>query len=187
MAVAVTACGSSGLSADNATTAVESTTTTEAVAPDDQSNQVADADLDEDGEQIDEPEVDAADSSNPSSIEDVPGVVQLAGELAGFPGGDRLVVVVPPDLTDDELVATAQSIHDLQPESQVFFFDDTSQMDLYLAEFEKDPTGGSEDFPREWLSEHLVAQLDLQLVPDGDGGADQEYFVVSATLEQQLD
>lgn len=68
---------------------------------------------------------------------------------------------VPAGLKGDELIATAQKIHDQESDTQLILIDDDSQMADYIA-YAKAISGQGEidkPMPAEWADKHIIANV----------------------------
>lgn len=68
---------------------------------------------------------------------------------------------VPPGLKGDELIATAQKLHDQEPDTQLLLVDDTSELADYIA-YAKAISGQGEitkPMPAEWADKHIIANV----------------------------
>jgi len=68
---------------------------------------------------------------------------------------------VPVGLKGDDLIATAQKIHDQEPDTQLLLIDDDSQLADYIA-YAKAISGQGEidkPMPAEWADKHIIANV----------------------------
>ncbi len=68
---------------------------------------------------------------------------------------------VPTGLKGDELIATAQKIHDQEPDTQLILIDDDSEMADYI-KYAKAISGQGEidkPMPVEWADKHIIANV----------------------------
>jgi hypothetical protein len=68
---------------------------------------------------------------------------------------------VPAGLKGDELIETAQRIHDQESDTQLILIDDDSQMADYIA-YAKAISGQGEidkPMPAEWADKHIIANV----------------------------
>jgi len=68
---------------------------------------------------------------------------------------------VPAGLKGDEIIATAQKIHDQESDTQLILIDDDSQMADYIA-YAKAISGQGEidkPMPAEWADKHIIANV----------------------------
>lgn len=78
-------------------------------------------------------------------------------EIKGFKFSYYLI---PKDLSREELIETAQKIHDEEPERHLILIDDESGLSEYIEyakEFSKGNTNAS--YPKDWVNKHLVANV----------------------------
>jgi hypothetical protein len=68
--------------------------------------------------------------------------------------------LIPAGLSRDELIATAQELHDADPDAQLLLVDDDSQVQEYIT-YVKAVSQGNEEakLPKEWADKHIVANL----------------------------
>lgn len=68
--------------------------------------------------------------------------------------------LIPAGLSREELIATAQELHDAEPEAQLILVDDDSQVQDYIT-FAKELSRGNDEAkaPKEWADKHIVANL----------------------------
>lgn len=68
--------------------------------------------------------------------------------------------LIPTGLSREELIATAQELHDAEPEAQLLLVDDDSQVQDYIT-YVKEISRGNEEakLPKEWADKHIVANL----------------------------
>jgi hypothetical protein len=71
---------------------------------------------------------------------------------------------IPAGLSRDELIETAQRLHDAEPKAQLILVDDDSQVSDYV-KYAKAKSGGQydADFPKLWAEEHIVANVQKML------------------------
>ena len=68
---------------------------------------------------------------------------------------------IPAGVKGDDLIATAQKIHDQEPDTQLILIDDDSQMADYIA-YAKAISGQGEidkPMPAEWADKHIIANV----------------------------
>ena len=68
---------------------------------------------------------------------------------------------VPAGLNGDEIIATAQKIHEREPDTQLLLIDDDSQMRDYIS-YAKAISGQGEidkPMPAEWADKHIIANV----------------------------
>ena len=68
---------------------------------------------------------------------------------------------VPAGLKGDDLIATAQKIHDQEPDTQLILVDDDSEMADYIS-YAKAISGQGEidkPMPAEWADKHIIANV----------------------------
>jgi hypothetical protein len=105
-------------------------------------------------------------SNNNNSNGNTPAVGQESGTrhrrldsytLRGFKFSYYLI---PAGLSREELIATAQELHDAEPDAQLVLVDDDSQVQDYIT-YAKEVSQGNEDakLPKEWADKHIVANL----------------------------
>ena len=68
--------------------------------------------------------------------------------------------LIPAGLSRDELMKTAQEIHQGEPDAQLILVDDESGVGDYIA-YAKGVSQGNQDvkLPKEWADKHIVANL----------------------------
>ena len=72
--------------------------------------------------------------------------------------------LVPAGLTHEELIATAQAIHDQEPDTQLILVDDDSQVAEYVS-YARDISKGNMEakLPKEWAENHIVGNVQKYL------------------------
>jgi hypothetical protein len=67
---------------------------------------------------------------------------------------------IPSDLSREELIETAQKLHENEPKAQLILVDDDSQVQDYV-KYAKEVSSGNYDaeFPKQWAEEHIVANV----------------------------
>jgi hypothetical protein len=68
--------------------------------------------------------------------------------------------LIPAGLSREQLIATAQELHDAEPDAQLILVDDDSQVQDYIT-YAKELSGGNDEAkaPKEWADKHIVANL----------------------------
>jgi hypothetical protein len=68
--------------------------------------------------------------------------------------------LIPAGLSRDDLIATAQELHDADPDAQLILVDDDSQVQEYIT-YAKGLSQGNDEAkpPTEWADKHIVANL----------------------------
>ena len=72
--------------------------------------------------------------------------------------------LIPSQLGHEELIATAQEIHDQEPDTQLILVDDDSQVAEYI-HYAKEISKGNREakMPREWAEEHIIGNVQKYL------------------------
>lgn len=67
---------------------------------------------------------------------------------------------IPADLSREQLIETAQKLHENEPKAQLILVDDDSQVEDYV-KYAKQVSGGNYDaeFPQQWAEQHIVANV----------------------------
>lgn len=67
---------------------------------------------------------------------------------------------IPADLSREELIETAQKLHEEEPKAQLILVDDDSQVEDYV-KYAKAVSSGDYDaeFPKQWAEDHIVANV----------------------------
>lgn len=67
---------------------------------------------------------------------------------------------IPADLSREELIETAQRLHEEEPKAQLILVDDDSQVEDYV-KYAKAVSSGDYDaeFPKQWAEDHIVANV----------------------------
>lgn len=67
---------------------------------------------------------------------------------------------IPADLSREQLIETAQKLHEEEPKAQLILVDDDSQVEDYV-KYAKAVSGGDydADFPKQWAEDHIVANV----------------------------
>jgi hypothetical protein len=67
---------------------------------------------------------------------------------------------IPSDLSREELIETAQKLHEKEPKAQLILVDDDSQVADYV-KYAKAVSSGDYDaeFPKQWAEDHIVANV----------------------------
>lgn len=78
-------------------------------------------------------------------------------EIKGFKFSYYLI---PKNLSRDELIETAQKLHDAEPERHLILIDDESGLSEYV-EYAREFSSGNTDasYPKDWVNKHLVANV----------------------------
>jgi len=105
-------------------------------------------------------------NNNNNSNGNAPAVAQESGTrprrldtytLRGFKFAYYLI---PEGLSREELIATAQELHDAEPDAQLVLVDDDSQVQEYITYAKEVSQGNAEaKLPKEWADKHIVANL----------------------------
>lgn len=71
---------------------------------------------------------------------------------------------IPAGLDDDQLIATAQSLHEKEPKAHLILVDDRAQLAEYIHYAQEFSRGNTEAFyPEEWAERHIIANVQLYL------------------------
>jgi serine protease inhibitor ecotin len=72
--------------------------------------------------------------------------------------------LVPKNLSHDELISTAQTIHNGESDAQLILIDDDSMLNDYVT-YSKEISKGNNDVkqPKEWADEHIVGNVQKYL------------------------
>jgi hypothetical protein len=67
---------------------------------------------------------------------------------------------IPADLSREQLIETAQKLHEEEPKAQLILVDDDSQVQDYV-KYAKAVSSGDYDaeFPKQWAEDHIVANV----------------------------
>ncbi|HEX8367437.1 MAG TPA: hypothetical protein VF604_02630 [Pyrinomonadaceae bacterium] len=67
---------------------------------------------------------------------------------------------IPADLSREQLIETAQKLHEEEPKAQLILVDDDSQVEDYV-KYAKAVSSGDYDaeFPKQWAEDHIVANV----------------------------
>jgi hypothetical protein len=67
---------------------------------------------------------------------------------------------IPADLSREQLIETAQKLHETEPKAQLILVDDDSQVEDYV-KYAKAVSSGDYDaeFPKQWAEDHIVANV----------------------------
>lgn len=89
----------------------------------------------------------------------VPGTMRLTGY--SIQGIKFAYYKIGKDLSEAELIETAQKIHDAEPDTQIIMVDDDSRLADYVAYVKavSGPGDVSVEMPVEWADEHIVANV----------------------------
>jgi hypothetical protein len=72
--------------------------------------------------------------------------------------------LIPKNLSHDELIATAQAIHDQEPDTQLILVDDDSQLGDYVAYAKQISLGNSGgSMPKVWADKHIIGNVQKYL------------------------
>jgi hypothetical protein len=67
---------------------------------------------------------------------------------------------IPANLSREELIETAQKLHEEEPKAQLILVDDDSQVQDYVKYAQAVSTGDYDaDFPKQWAEDHIVANV----------------------------
>jgi hypothetical protein len=68
--------------------------------------------------------------------------------------------LIPAGLSREDLIATAQGLHDFEPRAQLILVDDTAELQNYI-NYAKEFSRGNIDayYPLEWAKRHVIANL----------------------------
>lgn len=68
--------------------------------------------------------------------------------------------LIPAGLGREELIATAQALHDIEPNAQLILVDDRTQLQDYINYVKEFSRGNTEAYyPLEWAKRHVIANL----------------------------
>ena len=75
-------------------------------------------------------------------------------------GGEFVYYKIPAGLSREELIETAQRLHEEEPKAQLILVDDDSQVTDYI-KYAKAVSAGQydADFPKQWAEDHIVANV----------------------------
>lgn len=63
-------------------------------------------------------------------------------------------------LDEQQLIETAQKLHDKEPDAQLILVDDDSQLDKYITYTKEWSSGNYEaELPKEWMDKHVIANV----------------------------
>lgn len=67
---------------------------------------------------------------------------------------------IPANLSREQLIETAQKLHETEPKAQLILVDDDSQVEDYV-KYAKAVSSGDYDaeFPKQWAEDHIVANV----------------------------
>ena len=67
---------------------------------------------------------------------------------------------IPSNLSREQLIETAQKLHEAEPKAQLILVDDDSQVEDYV-KYAKAVSSGDYDaeFPKQWAEDHIVANV----------------------------
>jgi hypothetical protein len=72
--------------------------------------------------------------------------------------------LIPKNLNHEELVSTAQAIHEQEPDTQLILVDDDSQLPDYVAYAKQISLGNSgANMPKQWADAHIVGNVQKYL------------------------
>jgi hypothetical protein len=67
---------------------------------------------------------------------------------------------IPADLSREELIETAQKLHEKEPKAQLILVDDDSQVADYVKYAQAVSSGDYDaEFPKQWAEDHIVANV----------------------------
>jgi hypothetical protein len=67
---------------------------------------------------------------------------------------------IPADLSREELIETAQKLHEAEPKAQLILVDDASQVADYVKYAQAVSSGDYDaEFPKQWAEDHIVANV----------------------------
>lgn len=92
--------------------------------------------------------------------------VKAWGEITDRFGHLRKYVQVAPGLKEDQLVKLATRLHQGEPETWFYLYDDDAKLQDLVDSLPDTAKSDLSDFPVDWSQEHLVAQLVLEIMPE---------------------
>lgn len=98
-------------------------------------------------------------------------------------GVDRQYFLVAKTLSPEKFTELAEAVHETNPEAQMWFMDDSSQMPTVLKALPEAEKGNLAGFPTAWVDEHTVAH---SAVRDIDGTRTWVLFKGSGTDTELL-
>ena len=93
--------------------------------------------------------------------------VKVLGDYTTRQGLKRRYLQVPVGFSDAEIVALLRRLHGEQPALWFWLLDDDSQWPQLLAALPQAEAGNYDDYPLDWVETHAVANLALELTPEG--------------------
>jgi hypothetical protein len=67
---------------------------------------------------------------------------------------------IPADLSREQLIETAQKLHEEEPKAQLILVDDSSQVEDYVKYAQAVSSGDYDaEFPKQWAEDHIVANV----------------------------
>ena len=97
-------------------------------------------------------------------------------EIKGFKFSYYLI---PKDLSREELIETAQKLHDEEPERHLILIDDESGLSEYI-EYAKEFSSGSTNasYPKHWVNKHLIANVQKNM--------DGSWYICEGNLYEKI-
>jgi ferredoxin-NADP reductase len=93
--------------------------------------------------------------------------VKVLGEFTNRYKLTNKYVLVAPGLGQDEFLAIAKTLHASEPQVTFWMLDDDSQAPQLIASLKEIEAGNSASYPADWANEHIVANLQEWLGPNG--------------------
>lgn len=94
--------------------------------------------------------------------------VKEFGAVTDRYGFERKYVQVAVGLSETQLIELAQRLHAREPETWFWMLDDDAQAAQMMEALPRTAQGDMSGYPREWVEQHTVAHVVMELVPGGD-------------------
>lgn len=93
--------------------------------------------------------------------------VKVFGQVTDRFGFVRKYVQVAPGLDDTQLVDLGKRLHALEPKTWFWMLDDGAQAAQMMEALPRTAQGDMQGYPGEWVEQHTVAHVVMELVPGG--------------------
>lgn len=116
----------------------------------------------------------------------IAGVEQVLGSFTTTQGFLRKYLLVKKELTDIELIGIARQLHALEPDIWYHLMDSDEQFDTMLSALPATANGDYSAWPSQYMEDHFVARIMLEIRSDGKGGAQRNWMLEGGPKRSHL-
>jgi len=122
-------------------------------------------------------------TSEPAELS-VEHVIGVLGDIQVQPDIYRKYILIPDNLSDEQLIEMFRQLHKIEPETWYYLMDSDSQFDQMMSALPETRNNDYSNWPKEYVSKHYVARLQQEIRGDGEGKT-WRTWVVSGWLKRE--